>query len=99
MDMGVRHGREYQEILSDLTEALGAINNSYEFFEMTNEEWAELGTPERGEVIEALADDVFYGLGVDPVITVGEGTVTYHPKFHIIEVAVDGKEIRIVRLT
>ncbi len=32
MDMGVRHGREYQEILSDLTEALGAINNSYEFF-------------------------------------------------------------------
>jgi hypothetical protein len=96
--MGVKHAREYKEILNDLTEALGAINNSYEFFEMTDEEWGELALPERSEVIEALADDVFYGLGVEPTITVGDGIVTYHPKFHIIEVAVDGKEVRIVRL-
>ncbi|WP_270167162.1 hypothetical protein [Paenibacillus sp. SYP-B4298] len=96
--MGVKHAREYKEILSDLTEALGAISNSYEFFEMTGEEWEALAERERGEVIEALADDVFYGLGVEPEIAVGEGMVTYHSKFHVIEVAVDGKEVRIVRL-
>ncbi|RXZ79972.1 hypothetical protein EBB07_20660 [Paenibacillaceae bacterium] len=97
--MGVRHGREYRDILKDLTEAVGAIGSSYSFFEMSEEEWGELGVEERSEVMEALADDVFYGLGVEPVIQVGQGTVTYHQKFHIIEVAVDGKEVRIVRLT
>ncbi|GGG25454.1 hypothetical protein [Paenibacillus abyssi] len=97
--MGVKHGREYHDILADLTEAVGGISNSYEFFEMTEEEWTELEDKERHEVLEALADDVFYGLGEAPVIHVGHGSVTYHSKFHIIEVSVDGKELRIVRLT
>ncbi|XEC94934.1 hypothetical protein AB6A23_27300 [Paenibacillus tarimensis] len=96
--MGVKHAREYKEILADLTESVGAITDSYEFFEMSSEEWATLGEEDRREVMEALADDVFYGLGKEPIIQVGRGTVTYHPKFHIIEVSVDGKEIRIVRL-
>ncbi|MBD2845485.1 hypothetical protein IDH44_09820 [Paenibacillus sp. IB182496] len=97
--MGVRHGREYREILDELCEAVGAIPNSYLFFEMAEEDWHALEEPERKEVMEALADDVFYGLGEQPSIRVGEGQVTYHPKFHIIEVAVDDKESRIVRLT
>jgi hypothetical protein len=96
--MGVRHAREYSDILRDLTEAVGAIEHSYEFFEMSREDWEELGKEERLEVMEALADDVFYGLGEQPSIEVGGGAVIYKPKHHIIEVSVDGKEIRIVRL-
>jgi precorrin-6B methylase 2 len=96
--MGVRHAREYSDILKDLTEAVGAIDQSYEFFDMSREDWEGLETAEREEVIEALADDVFYGLGEQPSIVVGGGTVTYHHKHHVIEVSVDGKEIRIVRL-
>lgn len=65
---------------------------------MTGEEWGELGDQEKREVMEALADDVFYGLGEEPVLHVGGGVVAYKPKFHVIEVMVDGKEARIVRL-
>ncbi|PZD96421.1 hypothetical protein DNH61_07895 [Paenibacillus sambharensis] len=96
--MGVRHAREYKEILEDLTEAVGGIEDSYTFFDMTAEEWEGLGPAERAEVLEALADDVFYGLGEESTIAVGSGHVTYHPKRHIIEVSVDGTEIRLVRL-
>jgi len=98
MRVGVKHAREYKDILVDLTEAVGGIANSYSFFDMTEGEWDALGEAERREVLEALADDVFYGLGEQPSIAVGQGVVVYHPKHHVIEVSVDGKEIRIVRL-
>jgi len=98
MRVGVKHAREYRDILHDLTEAVGAISDSYAFFDMTASEWEALGDAERQEVLEALADDVFYGLGEQASITVGTGVVVYHPKHHVIEVSVDGKEIRIVRL-
>jgi hypothetical protein len=96
--MGVRHAREYSDILKDLTDAVRAIEHSYEFFEMSAEDWIGLGEEEKREVMEALADDVFYGLGMNPFIEVGRGAVHYHDKHHVIEVSVDGKEIRIVRL-
>lgn len=96
--MGVKHAREYADILQDLTDAVSAIDRSYAFFEMSEEEWTGLEDSDRRQVMEALADDVFYGLGQDPVIRVGEGAVVYNSKFHVIEVSVDGKEVRIVRL-
>ena len=96
--MGVKHAREYKDILSDLTEAILAIGDGYTFFEMNAEEWGALDAVQRREVMETLADDVFYGLGEQPVIPVGGGTVAYRPKHHCIEVAVDGTESRIVRL-
>lgn len=96
--MGVKHAREYADILTELTEAVGAIDNSYEFFDMSREDWVALDEGERKEVMEALADDVFYGLGEQEMIQVGSGVITHRPKFHVIEVAVDGTEVRIVRL-
>ena len=96
--VGVRHAREYKEILRELTDAVGGIADSYTFFGMDEAEWDATGDAERRETLEALADDVFYGLGEQSAIAVGEGTVVYHPKHHVIEVAVDGKESRIVRL-
>ncbi|MFD0712941.1 hypothetical protein [Paenibacillus sp. GCM10027626] len=96
--MGVRHAREYKEILEELTEAIGSIDDGYMFFEMEVSDWEALDAAERKDVMEALADDVFYGLGEDPVIKVGGGMVAYRPKHHCIEVSVDGKESRIIRL-
>ncbi|REE83849.1 hypothetical protein A8990_11628 [Paenibacillus taihuensis] len=96
--MGVKHAREYSDILSDLTEALVSIEDGYLFFEMETEDWEQLEQPQRLELMEALADDVFYALGEDPVLHVGGGIVTYRPKHHIIEVSVDQKESRIIRL-
>ncbi|MFD1957120.1 hypothetical protein ACFSL6_23865 [Paenibacillus thailandensis] len=96
--MGVRHAREYSDILKDLTEAVSTITRSFTFFDMEQEEWEALGSSERKEVMEALADDVFYGLGEEPSIAVGDGLVTYHPKLHIIEVTQGDNVHRVVRL-
>ncbi|MFB9330763.1 hypothetical protein ACFFSY_32885 [Paenibacillus aurantiacus] len=96
--MGVKHAREYKEILQELTEAIGSIGDGYLFFEMEEEEWTQMEAGERHDVLEALADDVFYGLGEDPVIKVGGGLVAYRAKHHCIEVSIDGKESRIIRL-
>lgn len=96
--MGVKHAREYEDILVELKDAMHSIGDGYTFFEMETTEWEELAETERLELMEALADDVFYALGEDPVIHVGHGVVTYRPKHHIIEVSVDEKESRIIRL-
>lgn len=96
--MGVRHAREYADILKDLTAAVAEIEGSYTFFEMDLEEWAALPAEDRSEVMEALADDVFFGLGKDPVIAVGGGIITYNSKHHIIEVSQDDKVTQIIRL-
>ncbi|WP_040712247.1 hypothetical protein [Paenibacillus curdlanolyticus] len=96
--MGVKHAREYVDILRDLTEAVSAIPNSFTFFEMTKEEWEELGEEERAEVMEALADDVFYGLGQQTDIRVGDGAVVYAAKHHVIEVVQGDNVTQVVRL-
>lgn len=96
--MGVRHAREYVDILKELTEAVAAIEGSYAFFEMEQEEWEALGEEDRREVMEALADDVFFGLGEEPVIAVGQGAITYHSKHHVIEVSQGDNVTRMIRL-
>lgn len=96
--MGVRHAREYADILKELTDAVGEIEGSYSFFEMEPEEWEALGTEERHEVMEALADDVFYGLGERSVIEVGDSVITHNSKHHVIEVSQGDNVIRIIRL-
>lgn len=96
--MGVRHAREYKDILRDLTEAVGQIQDCYRFFEMEAIEWKALTADEQHEVLEALADDVFYGLGEEAVIEVGSGTVTYKATHHVIEVKQGDQVSRIVRL-
>lgn len=96
--MGVRHAREYRDILQELTEAIGRIDDCYRFFEMETIEWNSLSEEERLEVLEALADDVFYGLGESPLIEVGSGVVQYKAQHHIIEVEQNNQVSQIVRL-
>lgn len=96
--MGVRHGREYVDILKELTEAVSMISGSYTFFEMEEGEWEALSEEDRHQVMEALADDVFFGLGEDPVIKVGDGSVAYHSKHHVIEVSQGDNVTRMIRL-
>lgn len=96
--MGVRHAREYADILKELTEAVSGISRSFTFFEMEEADWEALDLTERNEVMEALADDVFFGLGEEASIAVGDGLITYHPKLHIIEVTQGDNVHRVVRL-
>ena len=96
--MGVPHGRAYGDILRELADAVGDIGDSWRLCGMEEQEWAGLDDRERRETLEAMADDVFYGLGARPVIAVGAGKVVYRPEFRVIVVSVSSRESRIVRL-
>jgi len=96
--MGVKHGREYSEIHKELTVAVGQISDSYVFFEMEEEEWIQLPEEDKNEVMEALAEDVFYGLGTNPVITVGSGIVMHDPETHRINILIGDTELAFVAL-
>ncbi|MFB5679218.1 hypothetical protein ACE3NQ_29530 [Paenibacillus terreus] len=96
--MGVKHGREYEHILKELTDAVGRIPDSYLFFEMEADEWARLGGEERAEVQEALAEDLFYALGEEPVIPVGSGVVIHDRNHYRIDVLIGEEELTFVSL-
>lgn len=96
--MGVRHAREYADILKELTFAVSEIEQCYTFFEMEPDDWSSLSQEEQTEVMEALADDIFFGLGEQRSIAVGRGVVVYNPKHHVIEVTQDDTLIQLVRL-
>lgn len=96
--MGVKHGRDYDAILKELTVAVGQIKDSYVFFEMEEEEWVVLPEEDKHEVMEALAEDLFYGLGADPVITVGSGIVIHDRETHRINILIGDTELAYVAL-
>ncbi|EHB46322.1 MULTISPECIES: hypothetical protein [Paenibacillus] len=96
--MGVKHGRDYGEILTELTEAVGRIPDSYVFFEMDPEDWGRLEDAEQAEVHEALAEDLFYALGTEPVITVGSGVVMHDRMNHRIHILIGEEELAFVAL-
>ncbi|CAM3312728.1 MULTISPECIES: hypothetical protein [Paenibacillus] len=96
--MGVKHGRDYEGILTDLTEAIGRIPDRYVFFEMDEEEWSRLGVTEQLEVDEALAEDLFYALGEESVIPVGSGVVIHDKDQHRIHILIGEEELTFVPL-
>ncbi|WP_058301395.1 hypothetical protein [Gorillibacterium timonense] len=96
--MGVKFAREYEEIVEELTDALLEVQGSYEFLDMTDEDWEALAESERRECIRTLADDVFYGLGTEPDLELGNGKVAYDARKHWIQVADGDKVTRIIRL-
>ncbi|MNJ63383.1 hypothetical protein D3C77_592800 [compost metagenome] len=96
--MGVKHGRDYEYILADFTEAVGRIPDCYDFFEMDSLEWEGLSGEEKHEVLEALAEDLFFGLGSEPVIAVGSAVVIYDPEAHRINVLIGDEELTSVKL-
>ncbi|UHA75271.1 hypothetical protein [Paenibacillus sp. 481] len=96
--MAISFGRPYKLILDELAAAVGRIPDGYTSFDMTAEEWEELGESGRGEVLEALADDLFYGLGQERLVFVGSGSVQYDPQFHVIEIVVESDTVATVQL-
>jgi hypothetical protein len=96
--MGIKFGREYEDIIHDFTEALLSIDECYAFLEMTAEEWNELEPDEHRECIKTLADDVFYGLGKDPKMRVGSCTVSHEKEKHVIVIHHEETLINVIYL-
>lgn len=84
--MGIKYAREYKKIIDELTSAIQQIDGFYEFFEMSKEDWNLMDNSEKKECAKTLADDIFYGLGEEPILEVGQGSITYHKDISVIEV-------------
>jgi hypothetical protein len=97
--MGVRFGREYNDIIKDLTTAIREVERFYEFFDMDDDAWNRLNEEEQAECVRTLADDVFYGLGTEPTMDIGQGIVHYDISKHVITVNDGDKCVSIVYLT
>ncbi|MEI7026385.1 hypothetical protein [Paenibacillus sp. y28] len=95
--MGVKFGREYEDILKDLTAVLLKLEDCRDFLDMTEEEWAGLDEEERAGCVETMADDLFYALGTDKEIEIGQATITHDAANHVIKV-MDGGVVHVVRL-
>lgn len=97
--MGVKFAREYETIIEDLVQAIGGMPGCADLLEIDPQQWVELEEVDRAECLRTLADDIFYGLGSEPVVPFGDGVITYDSGNHIIQVKYeDDKVIRIIHL-
>lgn len=96
--MGVKYAKEYSLIIDDLTDALLEVEGAHEVIGMETEEWTALEDGERRACIRTLADDVFYGLGADPIMELGSSTILYDKSNHVIRLAHPDNVVRVVRL-
>ncbi|MFD2673437.1 hypothetical protein [Marinicrinis sediminis] len=95
--MGVKFGREYSDIHQELADAIRQVEGFYAFFEMERTDWEAQTEQEQAELAGTLADDLFYALGEDPVIEIGEGKLVYDRSKHVICVE-QQDTVQIVRL-
>ncbi len=85
--MGVKFKREYEDIVEEMTKAIFSIQDCYDLFEMSQEEWSMMEQEEQIDCIRTLADDIFYGLGNLPNLTIGSGKIEYDSENHILKVS------------
>lgn len=96
--MGIAFKREYDLIIRDLMEAVQKIENFYEFFEMSQESWEALRKEEQIDCIRAMSNDVFYGLGGQPVLPIGSGMATYDREKGYIKIFDGEKCTQVIQL-
>src|SRR5690554_4389143 len=84
--MGVKFNREYEHIVEEMVQAIISIQDCYHLLEMDQPDWAEMDHEEQVACITTLADDIFYGLGNLPILTIGSGKIEYDATNHILKV-------------
>jgi hypothetical protein len=77
LTLGVKFTREYEDILAELVESVYKIENFFEFFDMTSNDWSELSGKYKKELVKTLSDDLFYALADDETISLGNGSIQY----------------------
>lgn len=65
---------------------------------MDPDEWQELPQESKLEVWEALAEDLFFALGNEPMIEVGSGVIIYDKDTHRINILVGEEDLASVVL-
>lgn len=96
--MGVKHSREYVDILDELARAISQVKEFYRFFQMETADWEQLSEDEQQGMTRTLADDLFYGLDHKPMLDVGCGSIKHDMENHVLIVSDGDQLIQIVNL-
>lgn len=96
--MGVKFGREYVDIIEEMSDVMSGVEQCHEWFEMSGEDWLQMDESERRACISTMADDIFYGLGADPSISFGSCQIHYDADNHIIKISADDNIVHVIRL-
>lgn len=97
-NMGIKFAREYKDIIQELSTEILSIDNFYSFFEMDKTDWEQLSKDEQLDCTKTLADDIFFGLGEDPEIHIGNGSIKYLSNENILELFNDNTLIKSISL-
>lgn len=96
--MGVKFNREYSDIINDIVLAMSTMEDCHLALEMERQEWTSLPSNERSEYLRTLADDIFYGLGTEPLLEFGRGTFRYEPNKHTIRITTGDQIVHVIHL-
>lgn len=96
--MGIKFAREYKDIIDELSTEIPSIDNFYSFFEMDESDWNQLSKDEQLDCTKTLADDIFFGLGQDPEIHLGNGSIKYLPEDNVLEIFSGDKLLKCISL-
>lgn len=96
--MGIKHYREYEEIIQDLMSAIYKIEDFYDFLGMKSKVWESMGKQEQLECLKTLADDIFFGLDAELSMDIGQGSISYDEGNICIKVFNEEKCVGIVSL-
>ncbi|OGX68288.1 MAG: hypothetical protein A2189_02410, partial [Paenibacillus sp. RIFOXYA1_FULL_44_5] len=70
----------------------------HELFEMSMKEWSKLTAEVQKELVQTLSDDIFYALGADSKLQIGDSWIIHDSVHHIIKISQDEKVVHIVYL-
>ncbi len=96
--MAVKYKRQYSHIIDELVDALKSLEGYYSFIGMEEKDWFDLDQQDQDECLKTMSHDIIYGLGTEPMIHVGKGSIRYEPELAQIRVFDGDKCIYIVRL-
>lgn len=96
--MGIRFKRNYKEINQELVQAIKKIDRIFEVLGMEAKNWNQLQENKKAEYLKTLADDLFYALGTETKVEIGNGYLEYIEKQNKILVSQKDNCTQIINL-
>ena len=75
--MALQFSREYKRIIEEIADGLSNITDVYSILDMEKTTWEDLCDQDKIEFTKTLADDIFYALGQEPIMIIGDDKVEY----------------------
>lgn len=96
--MSLKFSREYKRIIEEIADCLLNIKEIYSFLGMEKSTWEELEDEDKIEFTKTLADDIFYALGQEPIVEIGDDKIEYSKEKSEIYIISKNSIIKTVKL-